>query len=163
MEFKRTIIINKSIDEVWEVLGNQFGEAYKWAGGLYHSSAHGKPTLEAAHYNNRSCDTSQGKIKEVIREFDPQDYRLVYEVIEGFPFFVDQGINHWQLRPQGKKTQVNMHLVIKTKGLMGTLMGPLMKRQMNKIVPTILEDLKHYLETSQPSDSKAKEMAKHAA
>lgn len=163
MEFKRTIIIDQTIEEVWDVLGNQFGEAYKWAGGLYHSSGYGKPTIQAATYNNRTCDTSQGKIKEVIRDFDPQNYRLVYEVIEGFPFFVDRGINHWQLQEQGNKTQVNMHLIIKTKGLMGALMGPMMKMQMNKIVSVVLKDLKHYLETGQPSDSKAKEMAKYAA
>lgn len=30
MEFKREIIIDQSIEKVWDVLGNQYGEAYKW-------------------------------------------------------------------------------------------------------------------------------------
>ena len=34
MEFKREIIIHKPVAEVWEVLGNHYGEAYKWASGL---------------------------------------------------------------------------------------------------------------------------------
>ena len=96
MEFKKSIIVNQPINQVWEVLGNQYGEAYKWASGLYHSEGFGTPQLEGASCNNRACETSTGKIKEKIRVFDEQNYELEYEVIEGFPFFVDSG----QLCPQ---------------------------------------------------------------
>ena len=161
MEFNREIIINKPIEAAWEILGNQFGEAYKWARGLKHSNAYGQPVLAGASCNNRACDTTQGKIKEVIRNFDPDNYRLSYEVIEGFPFFVESGVNNWQLIPQGKMTQVKMHLVIKTKGLMGAILGPLMKMQMNKLTTYAIEDFKHFVETGNPSPEKVKEMKKY--
>jgi len=163
MNIKKEITVNKSIQEAWDVLGNQFGEAYQWASGLNHSHAYGEPQLEGAACNNRSCDTAQGQIEEVIRTFDPKNYVLEYEVIDGFPFFVDTGINKWQLTANGNTTTVNIDFNLKTKGLMGIIMQPMMKMQMNKLIGFVLEDFKHYVETGQPSPRKAKELAKKLA
>lgn len=127
MEIKKSIIINRPAAVVWEVLGTQFGVAYKWASGLNHSESYGKPELESAHCNDRSCELPTGNIKEVIRTFDTKNYALAYEVLEDFPFFVDKGINHWKLTELGGQTEVNMHLKITTKGFVGKLMGPMMK------------------------------------
>ncbi|MEM6804546.1 MAG: hypothetical protein AAF696_24310 [Bacteroidota bacterium] len=76
MEFKKEININQPIHKVWEVLGNQFGDAYKWASGLNHSQTFGSPRIEAAPSSNRACELPSGKIKEAIRKFDPQNYVL---------------------------------------------------------------------------------------
>lgn len=162
MNIKKEIFINSSIEEAWEVLGNQFGEAYKWASGLNHSNAYGSPQLEGANCNNRACNTTQGKIKEVIRTFDAKQYILEYEVIEGFPFFIDTAVNKWQLTTNGNSTKVDIDFNLKTKGIMGIIMRPMMKMQMNKLTANILDDFKHYVETGKPSVSKAKEMAKRA-
>lgn len=160
MNIKKKITVNKNIEKAWDVLGNQFGEAYKWASGLNHSNAYGKPQLEGTTCNNRSCDTTQGKIEEVIRTFDSKNYILEYEVIDGFPFFVDTGINKWQLTANGITTNVNIDFNLKTKGLMGFIMNPMLKMQMNKLIGFALEDFKHYVETGQPSPRKVKELAK---
>ena len=162
MEFKREITINQPIAAVWEVLGNQYSEAYKWAGGLNHSQGYGQPALEGASCNNRACDTTSGKFQEEIRIFDPKNHTLEYEAIEGFPFFVDKAVNNWQLSQLGNQTKVNMRLTVETKGLVGAIMSPMMKMQMNKIIATVLDDLKHYVETGEPSPSKARELARYA-
>ena len=162
MEFKREIIIIKPIEEVWEILGNQFGSACEWASGINHSSTYGKPNLPDAPSNNRACDTTSGKIKEVITKFNPTNYELEYEVLEGFPFFVDLGKNNWKLTKAGQATKVNMQLSIITKGIFGTLMSPMMKIQINKVADNVLVDLKHYTETGNPSPLKMKELAKLA-
>ena len=163
MEFKREIIINKPIEKVWDVLGNQFGDAYKWASGLNHSESFGAPKIEAAHCNNRACELPSGKIKEVIRKFDPSNFTLEYEVIEGFPFFVDTAINNWQLSQiDTHQTRVDMHLVVKTKGFVGAIMNPMMKLQLSKQIASIPNDLKHFVETGNPSPNKAKEIKKLA-
>ena len=162
MEIKKEIVINRPADEVWEVLGNQFSAAHKWARSLKHSEGYGEPQLQHAHCNNRACDTTQGKIKEVIKSFDPNHYKLSYEVIEGFPFFVKSGVNTWQLTPQGSTTKVNVHLVIQTGGIFGMVMAPMMKIQMNSLLEGVMQDLKHYVEMGKPSPTKAKELAKFA-
>ncbi|AXT49929.1 SRPBCC family protein [Aquimarina sp. BL5] len=159
MEFKKEIIINKQIEAVWEILGNQFGDVYKWASGLNHSKAFSPPVINGAPSNNRSCELPSGKIKEVIRKFDPSNYVLEYEVIEGFPFFVDTAINNWQLtKISSEGTKVNMHLIVKTKGLIGSVMNPMMKMQLKKQLIHIPNDLKYYVETGNPSQNKAKEL-----
>lgn len=163
MNIKKEIFINSSIEEAWEVLGNQFGEAYKWASGLNHSNAYGSPQLEGANCNNRACNTTQGKIKEVIRTFDAKQYILEYEVIEGFPFFIDTAVNKWQLTTNGNSTKVDIDFNLKTKGIMGIIMRPMMKMQMNKLIGYVLEDFKHFVETGKPSPRKAKELAKKTA
>ncbi|MDH7445974.1 SRPBCC family protein [Aquimarina sp. 2201CG14-23] len=161
MEFKKEIIINKPIESVWEVLGNQFGQAYRWASGLNHSKGYSPPVIKGAPSNNRACELSSGKIKEVIRKFDFNNYVLEYEVIKGFPFFVDTAINNWQLtKISSERTKVNMYLVVKTKGLVGSMMNPMMKIQLNKQLIHIPNDLKHFVETGKPSQNKSKEIGK---
>ena len=163
MEVRKQIIVNKSIQEAWEVLGNQYTEAYKWARELYHSEGRGTPSLEGASCSNRTCDTSFGTIQEEISTFDTQDYILEYEVISGFPSFIKQGINHWSLRKvSDTQTEVTMHFKGVTQGIMGLLMGPLMGLKLNKNLGEALGDFKHYVETGQPSPGKIKDMEKHA-
>lgn len=164
MEFIEKIIINKPIEKVWEVLGNQFGDAYKWASGINHSKAFSPPEINGAPSNNRACELPSGKIKEVIRKFDANKYMLEYEVIEGFPFFVDTAINNWQLSKINlNTTKVDMHLIVKTKGLLGSIMNPMMKMQLKKQIVHIPNDFKHFVETGKPSENKAKELTKKIA
>ncbi len=160
MEFIKEITIDKPVQEVWDILGNQFGEAYKWASGINHSKSFGTPQISDANCNNRTCELASGKIKEVVRQFDPQNRILEYEVIEGFPFFVETGINGWELTDLGGKTKVNMHLKVKTKGIVGGMMRPMMKMQFKGLTNSVLVDLKHYAETGKPSEKKAKEIEK---
>lgn len=162
MDIKKEIIINQPIEKVWDILGNQFGQAFLWASTLNHSEGYGEPTLEGASCNNRACSTSQGDIKEVIRTFDPEQHILSYEVLEGFPFFVKQGVNTWRLTARGNKTVVNIHMVITTGGFVGAIMNPMMKFQLNSLLEQVANDLKHYAETGKPSPNKAKELKKLA-
>ena len=75
MEIKKEIIVNKPAAEVWSVLGDQFGEAYLWAQGLYHSKSLGAPKIEGAHCSDRVCDTSFGKIKEEIKKGKEEGFK----------------------------------------------------------------------------------------
>ena len=164
MQFKRTTTIDKPIEEVWEVLGNQFGQAYKWAASLYHSEAHGSPVIEGASCSNRTCETTQGTIKEALRTFDPQKHVLSYEVLEGFPFFVDTGVNTWSLHKLGRQTRVDMACEIKTKGLVGAVMSPMMKLQMNKLFDGVIEEFHYYVQNDgKPHPRKIASMKKRAA
>ena len=162
MEFKREIIINKSIEDVWEILANRFGSACQWASGINHSNAFGTPELPDAPANNRACDTTSGNVKEVITKFNSDIHELEYQVLESFPFFVELGKNNWRLHEKGNHTKVKMHMTIVTKGLFGMIMSPLMKIQIDKVANNVMNDLKHYAETGNPSPMKIKELEKLA-
>lgn len=163
MEIKRTFTVDKPIEAVWDVLGNDYGNACKWGTGLYHSEGKGTPTLPGAEFDQRYCETNVGNITERILVFDPNNYKLQYEVIDGFPGFVKSGINTWTLRTLGRnKTEVEVHFVAVLGGLMGTLMKPMMKWQLSKSFDQVLADFKVYVETGRPSPKKARELAKRA-
>lgn len=160
MEIKRSFTVNKPVAEVWDILGNDYGGANKWATGLYHTEGYGKPTHAGAPCSNRTCETAQGTITEAVRTFDAQNYHLAYEVIEGFPGFVESGVNNWRLTPQGEKTKVDIHFIAITRGLLGSLMAPMMKWQLGKTFDRVLGDFKYYVEHGKPSPAKEKENAK---
>ncbi|CAH0999176.1 hypothetical protein LEM8419_00473 [Neolewinella maritima] len=160
MEIKRTFTVDRPIEKVWDVLGNDFGGAAKWATGLYHSEGYGAPQLAGASCNNRACDTNQGKIKEVIRVFDVDNHHLAYAVIEGFPGFVKSGVNNWRLTDLGDgRTRVDIHFIAVLQGLLGTIMRPMMGWQLGRVFDQALADFKIYVETGKPSSAKAKELA----
>ena len=163
MKITKDIIINKSVKEVWEVLGNQFTEAHKWATGLYHSEGVGAPHLAGANCRSRACETSFGHIKEEIKIFNAQKYRLEYEVVEGFPNFVKNGKSRWYLSELNEhQTKVDMLFTAETSGLIGTIKGMIMEFQLNGRLNSILEEFKYYVEYDKPHPNKLKEMEKQA-
>ncbi len=161
MNISKEIIVKRPVDEVWEVLGNQFADAYKWARGLDYSKGHGEARFDGAPVNNRTCEVQGfGQIEEELKRFDARNYVLSYEVTDGFPGFIDSAINTWTLTSHGMSTKVTMDMQMETKGLMGAIMGPMMKMNLSKLVAGVIEDFKAYLETGRPSEFKAKEIAK---
>ena len=162
MEIIKEITINKPITEAWDVLGNKFTEAHKWARGLDHSVGLGKPKFEGANCSNRTCEVPGfGTIQEEIKMFDSKNHVLAYEVLKGFPGFITSAINTWSLNKVEKQTKVTMHIKMGTKGLKGAIMGPMMKIKLNKTVEGVLQDFKIFVETGKVSQQKQKELAKY--
>ena len=159
MDFHREIIIDKPITEAWELLGPQYGRACEWAPGVHGSgvlaeSSDGRPTA-------RACATDFGDIKERVTAYDPSQYLLEYEVTEGFPGMIKEGRNRWQLHEASPgKTRLTMDMTINTGGLVGTVMRPMMRMQLNKVATQAVEGFKTYAETGQPSAAKRKEAKK---
>ena len=163
MNIQKEILVNKPASEVWEVLGTQFQDAYKWARGLDHSQGHGEAAFDGASCSNRTCEVPGfGKIQEVIKKFDSEKYILAYEVTYGFPDFITSAVNTWKLTAQGFNTKVEMNMEMQTKGIKGAIMGPMMKMNLNKMISGVLSDLKTYVEKGAPSEYKMKELAKAA-
>ena len=161
MNIKKEISVNRPPEEVWQVLGTQFADAYKWARGLDHSKGHGQPQYEGARCNSRTCEVPGfGRINEVIQRFDPQNHILSYAVSEGFPDFIQSAVNTWILTRQGSGTKVTMNMEIQTTGIKGAIMGPIMKMNLNKLTTGVISDFKVYVETGQPSEYKVKEIMK---
>ena len=163
MNIQKEILVNKPASEVWEVLGPQFEDAYKWARGLDHSQGHGEPVFDGAACSNRTCEVPGfGEIQEVIKKFDAEKHILSYEVTHGFPGFITSAVNTWRLTAQGFNTKVEMNMEMQTKGIKGAIMGPMMKMNLNKMISGVLSDLKTYVEKGAPSEYKMKELAKAA-
>lgn len=159
MKITTEIIVNKPVLTVWEIVGNQFGSAHIWASSLTHTEGSGRKMTEQV-CENRTCDIKgMGRIHEKLLEFDPKNFALTYEVMNGFPFFVERGINRWTMTEEGSSTRVQSVAEITTQGFVGVLMAPMMKMQMTGLMNRFLEDLKHYAETGKLHPRKLKALA----
>lgn len=156
MKIQNEIVINQAVAAVWAIVGDQFGDAQLWASALIHTHGHGR-AVSGQVCESRTCDIKgMGRIREKLLDFDPKRHSLKYEVAEGFPFFVERGVNRWTLTAEGGSTRVQSTAEITTRGLVGRLMAPMMKMQMARLMRQSLEELKHYVETGTPHPRKAK-------
>jgi hypothetical protein len=156
MRIENEIVINKSAPLLWGIVGEKFGSAHVWASGLNHSEGSGRKLSEQV-CESRTCDIKgMGRIHERLLDFDPKRLTLKYEVVHGFPFFVERGVNRWTLTQEGDATRVHSLAEITTRGFVGSLMAPMLKMQMTGLMRRTLEDLKHYAETGRPHPRKLK-------
>ncbi len=153
MEIKKEIIINKSIEKAWQILGTEFADAYKWSSVINHSEAKNQESLNGSSCTERGCDIKgMGKLKEKLLSFSPENYKLSYQIIEGLPSMVKYAENNWTLTSLGAdKTKLEMVLKAETQGFMGTLMKPMMKMNFSKMGKGLTEDFKFYVENGKPT------------
>lgn len=158
----REVVINENIGRVWNVLGPDFVNAYKWASVVNHSEGKG-PGENGAPCSERGCDIAgMGKVRERIIQYSDEEYLLSYEAAEGMPSMVKNAINTWQLfKIDNSRVKLIMKMSLKVGGLMGFLMKPMMKRQMVKMATVTAEDFKYYVEQGQPHYRKVKAMKKY--
>jgi hypothetical protein len=162
MVIKKEIIVNKSIESAWEVLGNNFEEVYKWASPVNHSEGSGN-SFNGASCSERGCNVAgMGKIKEKLVKFSNEEHLVSYTVPEGMPAMVKYALNTWQLTSLGQdKSKLQLQVDITLGGFMGIMMQPMMKMMMGRMGTDLVEDFKYYVENGQPSAKKIKAMKKY--
>jgi len=160
---KKGEVINVSAADLWKIVGDDFANAGKWATSIDHSEGSGTPEFEGATCSNRGCELNAkgfSSIKEKLTQYDAENHQLAYEVYEGFPGFVTLGRNHWTIESiTPTSSRVTMQMTMKMKPFMGALMGGMMKKNINTLLPIVLNDLKVYAETGEVSESKKARIA----
>ncbi|MEO0475832.1 MAG: SRPBCC family protein, partial [Planctomycetota bacterium] len=103
MKLQRSIKINASPDEVWNILGPRFGDADVWASSVNHSAAHTDGDRPAgAPCSGRICQTELGPFRESIIVYDEHRRIVKYEASgEKMPFFVKCLVNQWAVTGSG--------------------------------------------------------------
>lgn len=164
MIIKKEIIVNKSIDKAWHVLGHGFADVHIWASPVNHSGGSGN-SFNGATCSERGCDIAgMGKTKEKLIKYSDADYLLSYTVPEGMPSMVKYATNTWQLTSLGiDKSKLTMVMDLTLGGFIGMIMQPMMKMMMGKMAVTIIQDFKYYVENGKPSEAKIKAIKKHKA
>ncbi len=161
MVIEKEIVINKSINDAWQVLGVDFANPSKWASAVNHSEGGGKNNYNGSHCSERGCSTTMGKIRERLYEFSNDKYTLAYEIVEGKPSMVKYASNTWQLFELGvNKCKLQIKMDIKVGGFFGSILAPLMKMQMSKMGNHLIEDFAYYVENGTPHPRKIKALKK---
>jgi hypothetical protein len=161
MNIKKEEIINKSVLETWDVMGNQFGDVSKWSSVFHDSKVSGKPEIGGLDYSIRITETDKGMTEQKINFYNQKKTSLSYAVTKGTPSFVTSAVYVWTLTKVSKnKTKLNAELTIKTVGIKGVLVGPIMKTKMGRILNNMVEELKYYVEEGKPHPRKIKTQTK---
>lgn len=83
--------------------------------------------------------------------FNPGEYSLSYKALSGTPFFIKSTNAKWVLSKLDEEcTQLNMSVDIRTKGIIGFFLGPIVRTKLGKLADELVDDLKYYLENGNP-------------
>lgn len=155
IEVTQEIKINKSSEEVWEVMGNQFTQVHLWSTNFKESKAGGNPKLAQLDYLHRVTLTERGKTVQEMDAYDAQNHSLSYHITEGLPKIAKLAKAVWSLDSISKEqTTANFLFIMETNGLIGTLLKPVFTKKITQSAAEIAEDLKHYVEHNTPHPRK---------
>ena len=164
VKMSKSIVVNVSADNLWQIIGPGFAEAAKWSSAVDHSMGHGEGKFDGATSDTRSCDLSAkgfSSVKERITEYDVSTRTMAFDVFEGMPGFVTYTNNRTIVSDldagQSKaELQITMHM----KPFMGWLLGGMLKKNLSNLIDSALDDLKVFAETGKPSSRKQDRMKK---
>ena len=154
MRIIKELSIAKPVEEVWEVLGNQFGEIDNWASIISHSEVSGQAILPGVNYSIRSTKTTQGDTQQELTGFNPDKHEISYKSISGTPAIIKQVSAHWSLKKEGENnTHLMLDFTAEMKGL-GFILAPIAKIKLGKVGDVLLDDFKYYVENGKPHPRK---------
>jgi len=155
LHFEEEVVIEKNIDDVWEVLGNQFTEPHIWSTNFISSKPGGEPKLPGFDYLHRETMTEKGENVQELDTFDSANYSLSYHVSKGIPGIAKSALGEWRLTKTGdNQTLMNVHFILETKGLLGFIMSPIVSKKVGQASNEIVEEFKYYLEEGKPHPRK---------
>ncbi|MDB4286150.1 SRPBCC family protein [bacterium] len=152
---KEEVLIEKDIEAVWEVMGSQYAQVHLWSSNFKASKPGGKPKLPGLDYLHRATQTTRGETLQELDEFDPVHHSLSYHITKGAPKIAKEASGIWSLKSMGpEKTRVVLEFHMATKGVLGLVMIPLIKKNIGKAAAQIGEELKYYMEKGKPHPRK---------
>lgn len=167
IEITETETVNASADRLWEILSDDFLSVSTWASTVDSSEANpaAVPARAGAATGGRLCEVPGfGQTDERITRHDADNKSIAYSVAaKKIPGFVKGMENTWTVRATGdSRSTVSIRLSADATGVMGAVMGPMMKKKFASAAARTLADLKIYAETGRVSEAKTKATTKLA-
>lgn len=150
MEIKVQVTIKKTISEVWEVMGNQFGDAHLWSSNFKTSKPGGEAKFEGIDYSLRDTTTPNGNTIQELREFDAKKFSLTYEITAGKPEIAKYVSSHWYLTETDEGTLVKMDSIMETKMELPAEKAEKIQMGLTASFQQLANELKYYLENGKP-------------
>ncbi|MFT5780502.1 MAG: hypothetical protein ACI837_003464 [Crocinitomicaceae bacterium] len=167
VKMTKSLEVNVSAENLWEIIGPGFADAGKWSTAIDHSAGHGEAKFDGATCDTRSCDLSAkgfSSVNERITEYEPSKHTMSFDVYAGMPGFVTYMNNRTVITDLGNgKSKAELSITMHMKPFMGALMGGMLSKNLSNLIDSALDDLKVYVETGKPSDRKTARMNKLAA
>lgn len=150
MEIKVKVNIEKTIDEVWEVMGNQFGYAHIWSSNFKTSKPGGAQKFIGLDYSLRDTTTDRGNTIQELTAFNPDMYSLTYKITKGAPEIAKLAKSNWYLKAGNSGTEVFMDTIMEPKMPLNPEMESKIQMGLTASFNQLAEELKYYLEQGEP-------------
>ena len=151
MNIKVELTISKSIQEIWEVMGNQYGHADKWSSNFKTSKPGGVAKFKGLDYSHRDTTTDRGNTVQELKAFDSDKYTLTYAITQGAPEIAKMAGAEWSLVSEGENlTMLSMNFIMEPKMPLNAEMETKIKMGLTASVKELAEELKFYMETGKP-------------
>jgi hypothetical protein len=151
MKVYREAIIEKPVKDVWEVMGNQFTQVHLWSSNFKDSKPGGTPNLPGLDYLYRDTITDRGQTIQQLDKFDSEDHVLTYHITKGIPKIAKKASGDWSLEAMGpNKTKVRIEFLMEPNNILAKILSPIIKLKLGKVAQEVADELKYYLENSQP-------------
>lgn len=163
----KSVAVNVAAEDLWQIIGPGFAEAGKWSTAVDHSVGHGEGQFDGATCDTRSCDLSAkgfSSVNEKITEYDASNKTMAFDVYQGMPGFVTYTNNRTVITELGQdRCQAELQITMHMKPFLGWLLGGMLKKNLNDLIDSALDDLKVFAETGKSSDRKQARMKKLSA
>ncbi|MFT5859327.1 MAG: hypothetical protein ACI865_001428 [Flavobacteriaceae bacterium] len=151
IESKQELTIDKNIESVWVVMGDEFDEVDKWSANFHTSKAGGSNKYPGLPYSKRITETERGKTVQELDAFDPAAHSLEYHITTGKPSIAAEARAKWSLVEDGSdKTNVILEFNMIAKGWLGLFMSGKIKSKIDASSLELAEELKYYMEKGTP-------------
>ena len=151
MKIKVELTIKKPVQEVWEVMGSQFGYADKWSSNFKTSKPGGEARFRGLDYSLRDTTTVRGNTVQELTAFDRDRYTLSYVISKGAPEIAKMAGADWSLHSESENaTMLSMDFFMEPKMTLTAEMEAKLKMGLTASVQELAEELKFYLETGNP-------------
>ncbi|MEO6712801.1 MAG: SRPBCC family protein [Mycobacteriales bacterium] len=161
-------VIAAPADRVWAILADEFENVGQWASTIVSSTANPAATRvpDGAATAGRACTVPGfGVTDERFTHFEAAARTFTYSVAaEKMPGFVHDLRNTWSVRAVGTgQCEVTSHVTAEATGVMGSLAGPVLRRQLARTISPVLDDLRSYATTGRVSARKERQQVKAAS
>lgn len=156
MKISRTVTIDASADQAWQVLGEQFAHHDQWASAILESSMD-RPVSEGAV---RHCKiqgfgpVKGGTLSERLVDYRPQQMRLGYRVLSGLPPLIRSATNHWRVDALGAERCTISSNARMNLAWWAVPLAPLLKWRLGVDLDQAFDELKHHIERGEPHPQK---------
>lgn len=153
---EKTESFEASADRLWQILAEEFTDIASWASSIDQSRANADATnrIDGAPTGGRVCEIPGfGETDERFVRFDVENKSFAYSVDAAKnPSFVKDLQSAWSVEEIGPyQSRVTFAISANATGILGAVMGPMMKKKLAGSAETIMGDLKVYAETGHPS------------
>ncbi len=148
MRIARSIELDATADQTWEIVGHQFAGIATWAGVVATSRPLG-PHVGDSSYGGRVCRVDmpgRGELVEELTSCDDEARTLTYRAVEGLPRFVQAAISTWTVEElPGGRSRFTMASEVQL-GWVGRLATPFLLLLLGRLGSATCRDLRTHLQ-----------------